>query len=185
MNKCNQIQLLHWAAAVSTVNILKPRWSCSWTYEINKLLAGLNKHLNNIIFERTMKYNTSQPQNSTAKESRSTAHGQKVQSLHGLLTCSHVRHMSYNKWTRMWRSSKMWRHCQPARLPYEKKLDQLSPVCTGHPRHDLTVHHEIRMRSPSSNAIIIFIIIILLFLCSSYNLCMLYTTRSHNRGRRP
>ena len=36
----------------------------------------------------------------------------------------------------------------PALLPYQKKLDQFSLVCTGNPRHDITVHHEIRMRSP-------------------------------------
>ena len=52
--------------------------------------------LNNIILERTIEYNTTQPQNSTEKEINATseieAHGKKDQSLHGLLTCSHVRH---------------------------------------------------------------------------------------------
>ena len=33
-------------------------------------------------------------------------------------------------------------------LSYDKKLDQLWLVCTGSPRHDITVNHEIRIRSP-------------------------------------
>ena len=57
---------------------------------------SLNECLNNIILERTIEYNTNQPQNSTAEESNATsefeAHGKKDQSPHGLLTCSHVRH---------------------------------------------------------------------------------------------
>ena len=44
--------------AVSTINIPKPRRSCSWTYKINKLLVSPNERLNNIIFERTIEYNT-------------------------------------------------------------------------------------------------------------------------------
>ena len=36
----------------------------------------------------------------------------------------------------------------PTCLPYVKKLDQLWLVCTGSPRHDITVSHEIRIRSP-------------------------------------
>ena len=55
-----------------------------------------NERLSNIIFERTIEYNTAQPQNSTTKEYNATseieAHGKKDQSSHGLLTCSHVRH---------------------------------------------------------------------------------------------
>ena len=82
------------------INIPKPRRSCSWTYKINKLLVSLNERLNNIILlERTIEYNTTQPQNSTAKESNATseseAHGKKDQSPHGLLTCSHVRQISH------------------------------------------------------------------------------------------
>ena len=45
--------------AVSTVNILKPRQSCSWTYKINKLLVSPNEWTNehlNIILERTFEY---------------------------------------------------------------------------------------------------------------------------------
>ena len=59
-----------------------------------------NERLNNIILKRTIEYNTTQPQNSTAKESNATseieAHRKKDQSPHGLLTCSHVTsyHMS-------------------------------------------------------------------------------------------
>ena len=82
--------------AVSTVNIPKPRRACSWTYKINKLLVSQNERLNNIILERAIEYNTTQPQHSTAKESlplRSRAHWEKDQSLHRLLTCSHVRHL--------------------------------------------------------------------------------------------
>ena len=88
INKC--------ITAVSTVNIPKPRRSCSCTYEINKLLVSPNKLLNNIILERTIEYSTTRPQNSAAKEPIATseieAHGKKDQSSHGLLTCSHVRH---------------------------------------------------------------------------------------------
>ena len=55
-----------------------------------------NERLNNIILERTIEYNTTQPQNSTAKESNATfeieAHGKKDQCPDGLLTYSHVRH---------------------------------------------------------------------------------------------
>ena len=36
----------------------------------------------------------------------------------------------------------------PAHLPYEKKLDQLSLICTGNPCNDITFHHKIRMPSP-------------------------------------
>ena len=82
--------------AVSTVNIPKPRRSCSWTYKINKILVSPNECLNNIILERTIKYYTTQPQNSKAKEFNATseieAHGRKDRSPHGLLKCSHVRH---------------------------------------------------------------------------------------------
>ena len=52
-----------------------------------------NERLNNIILERTIEYNTTQPPNSTAKESIATseiqAHGKKQQSppTH-MLTCS-------------------------------------------------------------------------------------------------
>ena len=52
-----------------------------------------NERLNNIILERTIKYNTTQPQNSTAKESNATSEietpGKKGQSppTH-VLTCS-------------------------------------------------------------------------------------------------
>ena len=43
---------------VSTVNIPKPSRSCSLTYKINMLLVSPNERLNNIILERTIKYNT-------------------------------------------------------------------------------------------------------------------------------
>ena len=42
-------------------------------YRINKLLVSPNERLNNIILERTIEYNTTQPQNSTAKESNATS----------------------------------------------------------------------------------------------------------------
>ena len=57
----------------STVNIPKPMRSCSWTCKVNKLLVSPNERLNNIILERTIEYNTTQPQNSTAKESNATS----------------------------------------------------------------------------------------------------------------
>ena len=41
--------------AASTVNIPKSRWSCSWTYRINKLLMNPNERFNNIILQRTIK----------------------------------------------------------------------------------------------------------------------------------
>ena len=56
---------------------------------------SLNERLNNVILERTIEYNTTQPQNPTAKESNATSEIEsawKDQSLHGRLTCSHVRH---------------------------------------------------------------------------------------------
>ena len=40
--------------AVSTVNIPKTRWSCSWTYNINKLLVSPSERLNNIRLQRTI-----------------------------------------------------------------------------------------------------------------------------------
>ena len=87
---------IKYITAVFTVNIPKPRRSCSWTYKINKLLVSPNERLNNIILERTIEYNTTQPQNSTQKNLtlplRSRAHGKKDQSPHGPLTCSHVSH---------------------------------------------------------------------------------------------
>ena len=52
INKC--------ITAVSTVNIPKPRRSCSWTYKINKFLVSPNERLSNIIPERTIEYNTTQ-----------------------------------------------------------------------------------------------------------------------------
>ena len=42
-------------------------------YKINKLLVSPNERLNNIILERTIHYNTTQPQNSMAKESSATS----------------------------------------------------------------------------------------------------------------
>ena len=39
---------------------------------INKLIVSPKGRLNNIILERTIEYNTTQPQNSTAKESNAT-----------------------------------------------------------------------------------------------------------------
>ena len=59
--------------AVSTVNIPKATRSCSWTYKIKKLIVSPNERLNNITLERTIEYNTTQPQNSTAKESNATS----------------------------------------------------------------------------------------------------------------
>ena len=64
----------------------KPRRSCSWTYETNKFLVSLNEHLNSIILERTIEYNTIQPQNSTAKESWDEEHMERKSKV----TCSHV-----------------------------------------------------------------------------------------------
>ena len=62
------------------------------TIEINKLLVSPNERSNNIILERTIEYNTTQPQSSTAKESNATseidAQWKKDLSPHGLLTCS-------------------------------------------------------------------------------------------------
>ena len=61
--------------------------------KINKLLVNPYERLNNIILERTIENNTTQPQNLTAKESNSTseieAHRKKDQSppTHAL-TCS-------------------------------------------------------------------------------------------------
>ena len=92
INKCNQIQLFP-----RLISQNQGDRSCWWTHEINIAPRGPERTFHNIILESTVKYNNSQPQNFTAKESRSTAraHGDKVQSsLHGLLTCSHVRHMS-------------------------------------------------------------------------------------------
>ena len=43
------------------------------TMKINKLLVSPNERLNNIILERTIEYNTTQPQNSTAKDSNATS----------------------------------------------------------------------------------------------------------------
>ena len=82
--------------AVSTVNIPKPRRSCSWTYKINQLLISPNERLNNIILERTIEYNTTQPQNSTAKESNATSEIKSTWKERPKSTwpthCSHVRH---------------------------------------------------------------------------------------------
>ena len=61
--------------AVSTVNIPKPR-SCSWTYKISKLLVSPNERFNNIILERTIEYNTNQPQK---------FHGKRIQRYHWVL----------------------------------------------------------------------------------------------------
>ena len=55
----SQLELLNkWITAVSTVDIPNPRRSCSWTYKINELLVSPNERLNNIIFERTLVYNS-------------------------------------------------------------------------------------------------------------------------------
>ena len=82
--------------AVSTVNIPKPRRSCSWTYKINKLLVSPNERLNNIILERTIEYKTTQPQNSTAKESNATSEIESTSKERPKSTwpthCSHVCH---------------------------------------------------------------------------------------------
>ena len=40
--------------AVSTVNIPKTKWSCSWKYNINKLLVSPSERLNNIRLQRTI-----------------------------------------------------------------------------------------------------------------------------------
>ena len=42
-------------------------------YKINKLIVSPNEHLNNIILERTIEYNTTQPQNSMVMESNATS----------------------------------------------------------------------------------------------------------------
>ena len=82
--------------AVSTVNIPKPRRSCSWTYKINKLLVSPNERLNNITLERTIEYNTTQPQNSTTKESNATSEIESTWKERPKSTwpthCSNVRH---------------------------------------------------------------------------------------------
>ena len=85
------IKINNATTAVSTVNIPKPKRSCSRTYKINNHLVSPNESLNNIILGRTTEYNTTQPQNSTSKESNATseieAHGRNDQSPHDLLTC--------------------------------------------------------------------------------------------------
>ena len=85
--------------AVSTVNIPKTRWSCSWTYNINKLLVSPNERLNNIRRQRTIAtYPASKfhGQKNPTLPLKSRAHGKKDQRLHGPLTCSHNRHISYH-----------------------------------------------------------------------------------------
>ena len=60
------IKINKFITAVSRDNIPKPRRSCSWTYKINKLPVSPSERLNNVILERTIEYNTTQPQNSMA-----------------------------------------------------------------------------------------------------------------------
>ena len=66
-------------------------------YKINKLLVSPNGRLNNIILEKTIQYNTTQPQNSTAKESNATS---EIESTHrgptqaaSLFVCSKYKEM--------------------------------------------------------------------------------------------
>ena len=52
---------------------------------------SLNEHLNSIILERIIEYNTTQPQNSTAKESNATSEMEKHMERKSKVTCSQVR----------------------------------------------------------------------------------------------
>ena len=96
INKCNQIQPGNYSCF---------RRSCSWTYKINKLLVSPNERLNNIILERTIQYNTTQPQNSTAKESNAISEIQSTLKerpkstlpAHVLTCLSHVLSLSHLK----------------------------------------------------------------------------------------
>ena len=58
--------------AVSTDNIPKPKRSCSRTSN-KQAHREPERTFNNITLERTIEYNTTQPQNSTAKESNATS----------------------------------------------------------------------------------------------------------------
>ena len=59
-----------------------------------------NERLNNIILERIIEYSTTQPQNSTAKESNATseieAHGKKDQKVHTAYSRAHMFVTSYH-----------------------------------------------------------------------------------------
>ena len=59
--------------AVTTVNIQSLGGHVHEHIKINKLLVSPNKRLNNMILERTIEFNTNQPQNSMAKESNATS----------------------------------------------------------------------------------------------------------------
>ena len=81
--------------AVSTVNIPKPRRSCSWTYKINKLLVSPSERLNNIILERTIEYNTTSASKFHGKiiqrylwDREHMERKTKVHMAYSLLTCS-------------------------------------------------------------------------------------------------
>ena len=50
----NAIKYSPGITAVSTVNILKPRQSCSWIYKISKRLVSPNKRFNNIIDRKSV-----------------------------------------------------------------------------------------------------------------------------------
>ena len=89
----DRIRLKKCITAVFTVNIPKPRRSCSWIYKINKLLVSLNERLNNIILDIIL-LSLKIPRQKNPMLPLSSRHicGKKGQSSHGLLTCSHVRH---------------------------------------------------------------------------------------------
>ena len=85
--------------AVSTDNIPKPRRSCSWTWNKQahrepertfNWITSFSKGLLNIIL---LSLKIPRRKNPTLPL-KSRAHWKKVQSLHCLLTCSHVRHLS-------------------------------------------------------------------------------------------
>ena len=68
LKSTNVIKYSPGITAVFTVNIPK-----LVNNKINKLLVSLNERLSNIILEKTIEYNTTQPENSTAKESNATS----------------------------------------------------------------------------------------------------------------
>ena len=78
----------------------------------------LNEHLNSIILERTIEYSTTQPQNSTAKESNATYEMKSTWKRKSKVTCSHVRDV-----VRKCDVIASPRACPP----YEKSLIKLSP----------------------------------------------------------
>ena len=81
---------------VSVTCFSKPRRSCSWIYEINKLLVSLNKRLNNIMLERTIEYNTNQPRLIPRQKNPTLSlrprHKERKTKVHMAYSRAHVRH---------------------------------------------------------------------------------------------